>query len=398
MLALQMIAEPSVADAVSEHVSAPDGGWGWVVLFGSFMSFFIADGWSYSFGVLFPSIVEYFEESRGTTALVGTLLYATPMVVSPLACALVIAYGCRPVAVCGGILTGLSLAAACMATSVCGLCVIVGVLSGIGLALVYVSALFVVTIYFDRRRGLATGLAVTGSGLGALAFPPLIEWLTELYTWRGSMLAAGGICLHIVPAGMLYRPLPVRGPTGDISDGTHTVPCFRRLTTECRKILVSMCSKTVLTSCPFLIFCVANFILFLWVSIPYVYIVDFALSADGVTKADAALLLSLAGVGRIIGQIVFGIIGDVEKVSAVGLYGFGTAAAGLGTMLVPIIAAMYPALAVYMAIFGIVVSVGYVLPVICLVKIVGFDSSMNAFGTLQMTQGVATLLGTPIAG
>jgi len=396
--ALQMNAEPTEADVVSKHASAPDGGWGWIVLVGSFMSFFIADGWSYSFGVLFPSIVEYFDESRGTTALVGTLLYAIPMIVSPLACALVTAYGCRPVAVCGGALTGMSLAVACLATSVSGLCVIVGVLSGIGLALVYVSALFIVTIYFDRRRGLATGLAVTGSGLGALAFPLLIEWLSELYTWRGSMLIAGGICLHMVAAGMLYRPLSIPGPTGEVSGGTHNAPCLRRLITECRQILVSMCSRTVLTSCPFMIFCVANFILYLWVSIPYVYIVDLALSVDGVTKTDAALLLSLAGVGRIVGQIVFGIIGDIQKVSAVGLYGFGTAAAGLGTLLVPIISAMYPALAIYMAIFGMVVSVGYVLPVICLVKIVGFDSSVNAFGTLQMTQGVATLLGTPVAG
>jgi len=398
VFALQMNTELTTVDVVSNHASAPDGGWGWIVLAGSFVSFFIADGWSYSFGVLFPSIVEYFEESRGTTALVGTLLYAIPMIVSPLACALVTTYGCRPVAVCGGTLTGLSLAVACLATSVSGLCIIVGMLSGIGLALVYVSSLFIVTIYFDRRRGLATGLAVTGSGVGALAFPPLIEWLNEQYAWRGCLLITGAICLHIVAAGMLYRPLSVSGPIRDASCNVHNVSCLRRLASECREILVSVCSKSVLTSCPFLVFCFANFVLFLWVSIPYVYIVDLALLIDGMTESAAALLLSLAGAGRIIGQIVFGVIGDVKQVSAVALFGFGTAAAGLGTMLVPVIAAMYPALATYMIIFGVVVSVTYVLPVICLVQMVGFDSSVKAFGILQMTQGVATLFGTPIAG
>jgi len=393
-----MDGQPAAVDVVSKQVTAPDGGWGWVVLIGSFVSFFIADGWSYSFGVLFPSIVDYFDESRGTTALVGTLLYAIPMIVSPLACALVSAYGCRPVAVCGGALTSLSLAAACMATSVSGLCIIVGLLTGIGLALVYVSSLFAVTIYFDRRRGLATGLAVTGSGVGALVFPPLLEWLNELYTWRGSVLIAGSISLHIVAAGMLYRPLSASTTSSHVSDRMCSVPCLRRLTAECRQILVSMCSRTVFSSCRFLVFCVANFILFLWVSVPYVYIVDLALSVEGVTKTRAALLLSLAGCGRIIGQIVFGIIGDIQQVSAVSLYGSGTAAAGLGTMLVPIIAAVYPALATYMTIFGLAVSVSYVLPVICLVKMVGFDCAVNAFGILQMSQGVATLLGTPIAG
>jgi len=385
-------------DVVGNHASAPDGGWGWIVLAGSFVSFFIADGWSYSFGVLFPSIVEYFDESRGMTALVGTLLYAIPMIISPLACALITTYGCRPVAVCGGILTGMSLAVACLATSTIGLCIIVGVLSGVGLALVYISSLFIVTIYFDRRRGLATGLAVTGSGMGALAFPPLIEWLNETYAWRGCMLMAGGICLHIAAAGMLYRPLPVSASAKNASGNIDNVSCLKRLTAECRQVLVSVCTHTVLTLWPFLVFCIANFILFLWVSIPYVYIVDLALSVDGMKKTTAALLLSLAGGGRIIGQIVFGIVGDVERVSAIGLFGFGATIAGLGTMLVPIIAASYHALATYMAIFGLAVSVGYVLPVICLIKIVGFDSSMKAFGILQMTQGVATLLGTPIAG
>jgi len=392
-----MNTDPVVVDATSKSGSAPDGGWGWIVLFGSFVSFFIADGWSYSFGILFPSVVEYFDESRGTTALVGTLLYAIPMIVSPLACALVSAYGCRPVAICGGALTGISLAVACMATSVSGLCIIVGLLSGIGLALVYVSSLFIVTIYFERRRGLATGIAVTGSGMGALAFPPLIEWLNELYSWQGSMLITGGIFLHIIAVGMLYRPLSTLGHSSSVPGETR-ISCLSRLTAECRLILSSMCNQAVFTSCPFVIFCIANFILFLWVSMPYVYIVDLALLIDHVTKADAALLLSVAGGGRIIGQIVFGIIGDIKQVSAICLYGFGAAAAGLGTVLVPVIAAMFPALAIYMAVFGIVVSVGYVLPVICLVKMVGFDNSVSAFGILQMTQGVATLLGTPIAG
>jgi len=391
--------ENSEAEIIDNDLtSAPDGGWGWVVLAGSFVSFFIADGWSYSFGVLFPSIVEYFNESRGTTALVGTLLYAIPMIISPLACALVTTYGCRPVAVGGGILTSMSLAVACLARSISDLCIIVGVLSAVGLALVYISSLFIVTIYFDRQRGLATGLAVTGSGVGALVFPPLIEWLNETYAWRGCMLITGGICLHIVAAGMLYRPLSIPGPIKNASDSVHNVPCTKRLTAECRHVLVSLCSRTVLTSCPFAIFCFANFILFLWVSIPYVYIVDLALSIDGVVETTAALLLSVAGGGRIIGQIVFGVIGDVKQVSSIGLFGFGVTIAGLGTMLVPIIATMFSALAVYMSIFGVAVSVSYVLPVICLVRMVGFDSSVKAFGILQMTQGVATLLGTPIAG
>jgi len=392
-----MTTEPAATKA-SEPASAPDGGWGWVVLIGSFVSFFIADGWSYSFGVLFPSVVEYFDESRGKTALIGTLLYATPMILSPLACALVDTYGCRPVAVCGGALTGVSLAVASMASSVVVLCIIVGVLSAVGLALVYISSLFVVTNYFERRRGFALGLAVTGSAIGAFAFPPLIEWLDELYAWRGSMLIAGAICLHIIATGMLYRPLSVSVSGDGTSGTTNSISHLKRLASEFRKISVSMCSRSVLTSCPFLVFCVTNFVVFLWVSVPIIFVVDLALLNDGVTKTGAAMLLSLVGGGRLVGQIVFGVIGDIRQLSTIGLYGFGITVAGVATALVPVIATVYPALAISMVIFGVAVSTTYVLPVICLVKMVGLENSLNAFGILQLTQGIAILLGTPVAG
>lgn len=52
----------------------PDGGWGWVVVFSSFMCNLIVDGLGYSFGVLLPLWVNVFQESRGKVSLVGSLL------------------------------------------------------------------------------------------------------------------------------------------------------------------------------------------------------------------------------------------------------------------------------------------------------------------------------------
>jgi len=78
------------------------------------------------------------------------------MIISLLACALVAAYGCRPVCVCGGLLRGISLATASVARLVIDPPVIVGLLSGIGLALVYVSSLFIVTIH-----GMASSVTCT---------------------------------------------------------------------------------------------------------------------------------------------------------------------------------------------------------------------------------------------
>lgn len=52
----------------------PDGGYGWVVVFASFMCNMIVDGIAYTFGVFLGEFVTYFGEGKGRTAWVGSLL------------------------------------------------------------------------------------------------------------------------------------------------------------------------------------------------------------------------------------------------------------------------------------------------------------------------------------
>ena len=55
----------------------PDGGWGWVVTFSSFMISFLVDGVCYTFGIFFPEFLRYFGGSKGKTALLGSVLNGT---------------------------------------------------------------------------------------------------------------------------------------------------------------------------------------------------------------------------------------------------------------------------------------------------------------------------------
>lgn len=52
----------------------PDGGYGWVIVFASFMCNMVVDGIAYTFGVFLGEFVEYFGEGKGKTAWVGSLL------------------------------------------------------------------------------------------------------------------------------------------------------------------------------------------------------------------------------------------------------------------------------------------------------------------------------------
>lgn len=52
----------------------PDGGYGWVIVFASFMCNMIVDGIAYTFGVFIGEFVKTFNEGKGKTAWVGSLL------------------------------------------------------------------------------------------------------------------------------------------------------------------------------------------------------------------------------------------------------------------------------------------------------------------------------------
>jgi len=63
----------------------PDGGWGWVVVVAAFFVNLIADGITFSFGVLFVEFESYFEEGKSKTAWIGSVFTAMPLLSGPIA-------------------------------------------------------------------------------------------------------------------------------------------------------------------------------------------------------------------------------------------------------------------------------------------------------------------------
>lgn len=185
----------------------PDGGWGWMVVFGSFMVHLIADGCAFSFGVFYVEFLDYFKESKGKTAWVGSLFVSVPLITGPIASAVTNRYGCRRATIIGGFAAGLGFVASAYVDSIEALCCTFGLVAGLGLSLVYVPAVVIVAFYFEKKRAFATGIAVAGSGIGTFLFAPLTEYLIETYSWRGAVLIIGGLMFNIMACGALFRPL-----------------------------------------------------------------------------------------------------------------------------------------------------------------------------------------------
>ena len=66
-------------------VVAPDGGYGWVVVAASFFVNMIADGVTFSFGIMFEQFQDEFGSSSAATAGVVSMFHAVPLMTGPIA-------------------------------------------------------------------------------------------------------------------------------------------------------------------------------------------------------------------------------------------------------------------------------------------------------------------------
>lgn len=186
----------------------PDGGWGWVVVFASFMVNLIADGITFSFGVFYPHFLEYFGEGKGKTAWIAGIFMAMPLLSGPIASFLTDRYGCRRVTVFGSILAAIGFVISAFVDNMETLFLTFGIMAGFGLSLCYVAAVVIVAYYFEKKRSLATGISVCGSGIGTFIFAPLTYCLLDEYGWRGTVLILAGFFLNMAVCGLLFRDLP----------------------------------------------------------------------------------------------------------------------------------------------------------------------------------------------
>ncbi len=78
---------------------------------------------------------------------------------------------------------------------------------GSGFALCYFPCIIAVSFYFQKRRAVATGIAVCGAGVGGFIFAPFGRYLLEVYDWQNAMLILSGVALNGCVFGALLRPL-----------------------------------------------------------------------------------------------------------------------------------------------------------------------------------------------
>uniref|UniRef100_A0A6A7FZE8 Monocarboxylate transporter 14 n=1 Tax=Hirondellea gigas TaxID=1518452 RepID=A0A6A7FZE8_9CRUS len=199
--------QPGDEDYLGCEPEPLDGGWGWMVVFASFMIHVIADGFTYTLGIFYVYLLNYFSVSKAAAAWMVSILVGVTLGSGPISGALVNKFGCRLVTIGGAILASFMLFISIYATTIAHLYITIGIGAGLGFGMIYLPAIVCVSVYFEKKRSFAIGIAVCGSGLGTFVYSPMVEFLINTYNWKGALIVISGLVLNCVFFGALFRPL-----------------------------------------------------------------------------------------------------------------------------------------------------------------------------------------------
>jgi MFS family permease len=198
------------------------------------------------------------------------------------------------------LLMGVGLALASWAKSLLQVYLAYGLGVGLGLGCAYVPVVGAVQRWFVRRRGLASGLAVSGIGVGTLAVPPLASWLIARFGWRDAYLVIGCVTA-VVGSGMslLVDNDPAQrglAPDGEPVRGDLSSRPAPAAGASVRDAVRSRHFIGLYGSC-----LICSFGLF----VPFVHLVPYAVD-HGVASSAAVLLVGAIGVGSSAGRLFLG--------------------------------------------------------------------------------------------
>ncbi|GAF98589.1 unnamed protein product, partial [marine sediment metagenome] len=201
--------------------------YGWRIVAVGFVSLLFAGGIGYyTFSAFIIPISDDFGWSRAEISLAMTVASLVGLA-APLVGTWVDRYGARRVMAAGALITGGAFALIGFSTSIWYFYAFYFFMALGQLGALNIPIARVVSSWFDKKRGLAIGITLSGFGIGGLTMLPLASYLISVLGWRMAYHILGLIILIVLaPLSMLVireRPAEMDlSPDGKTSDEMRT--------------------------------------------------------------------------------------------------------------------------------------------------------------------------------
>lgn len=263
----------------------------------SFINHFIILGIIYSFGVYQQFYVQNIKLANSSlVAIIGAINVGCLSGLGIPAGRLAERFGFRTMSIIGTIIIALGLILASFSSELWHFIVTQGIITGIGSSIAYFPAVSAPAYYFSKYRGLAVGLAVSGSGLGgfviSIVLARMLDSLGLQWTLRICSIFAFGIIsdnLVVLCASSWFLKIPKQ----DTANPTPSFPS--KLLKDPAFILLALMPS--LAAFGYLV--------------PIVYSPLYATSKLSLSASDGALSAALFNAASTVGRIAIGSLADL---------------------------------------------------------------------------------------
>ncbi|MFT4585795.1 MAG: MFS family permease, partial [Gammaproteobacteria bacterium] len=284
--------------------------YGWVVTASAFMVLFLTYGVQYSFGIFVPAMMDdlgWQHASLGGAFSLYTVVYTGFSLITG---RLTDSFGPRRIVGIGAILLGMGIMVTSQVSSQWQLFFWYGIVAALGMSTAYIPCNMTVVRWFQRRRGLALGLASSGASCGILVVPLFASLMIDKYDWRIGLLVLGAILFVITSIAAHFM---VRDPEqmGLLPDGEGRLSLARERSPDAIGLIEPAVQasgwtlREASTTASFWTFLVAFLVTMLTVTVPFVHIASFARDI-GLSNMSGAMTISVIGLFAFAGSMFLG--------------------------------------------------------------------------------------------
>lgn len=381
----ELVGQPSLAAILPQKASTLRSS---LVVGGCFMGVLIGPALVAStFSVFFAALLESVSWSRASIAFAYSLYVLLYGLSGPVVGRFCMTLGPKKVLLSGAVLIAVGGALLSMVQEVWQFCLLYGALGVTAGMTGVVPVTVLVSRWFVDNRGLALGLAYSGT-TGALLLSPLTQSLVADLGWRQAYVLIGGVAGAILFGVVLLTisdtPPQTESPTDRTLDSHLAPPC----STE------NLMTRRALRTHAFWLLAGSGFLFFSVLTAVFSHVIPLALD-HGVAKGVAALSLGvLIGIGTV-GKVGAGYLADRFDAGRVLLWTFLSQAGALCLMTWGHNPTCFW---IFVALFGIGQGGALTLSPMVLGHLFGSGALGSLVGTYWLIATVGSLIGPPAAG
>jgi MFS family permease len=326
--------------------------------------------------------------------LIGTLAISLMTMLGPFVSAGCKLYHPRYIVIGGAFVFSMGLFLASVSEKTWQFMITQGIIVGIGTSMVFIPAVTVSPTWFDKRRGLALGVIVSGTGIGGVIWAPTIRAMNAAVGFRNALRITAAISLMLLSAGgyaMDWEP----GYRRTISISTSRRRRFRLFD-------IPLVNWRIARSRKFLVQAVGAVLQSAAYAVPLFFYASYA-TALGYSESTSASFIAISNAANFIGKIAIGYAADrlgrlnilfaTTLISAVSVLGFW-----LPSVLATDGRAQRGLFIAFTILYGAFASAYTSLFPASIIDLFGVQNFASVNGALYMIRGMATLVGTPTAG